>query len=81
MSILINLELLRALMVEFIAERESAGDLTRALTLSEFLLWLQTKETTTNGKERPDSRVQGVLRLPQRGREGAAKTIRSNREH
>lgn len=66
-----DLTLLRALMIEYIAERESAGDLTRALTLSEFLLWLQQKETDTNGKTRSDKRVQGVLRFPQRGRESA----------
>lgn len=62
-AIAIDLELLRAYMIEFIAEREQAGDLTRALTLSELLIWLQAKEKSTNGKERPVDRVQSILRF------------------
>lgn len=42
-AIAIDLELVRAYMVEFIAERELQGDLMQALTLSSFLVWLQNK--------------------------------------
>lgn len=52
-AIAIDLKLLRAYMVEFIAEREQAGDLTQALTLSSFLVWLMNKEKTNVEEDTP----------------------------
>lgn len=52
-AIAIDLKLLRAYMVEFIAEREQAGDLTQALTLSSFLVWLINKEKTNVEEDTP----------------------------
>lgn len=63
-----NLELLRTLMIEFIAERETAGDLTRALTLSEFLIWLTNKENENGKTSRHTGRVSSVLQWSERGR-------------
>ena len=67
-AITINLDELKAFIVEFIVERGGdEEDLLRRLTLSDFLLWMQEK-ARTDGKERPDKRVQNLLRFQERGR-------------
>lgn len=64
----INLDELKALIVEFIVERGGdEEDLLRRLTLSDFLLWMQEK-ARLDAKERPDKRIQRVLRFQERGR-------------
>lgn len=43
-SITINLDVLKSLMLEFVAVRGGDENLLRRLTLSDFLLWLREKE-------------------------------------
>ena len=60
-AIAIDLDQLKLLLKEFIAERGGDDQLLQQLTLSEFLLWAQRKVERDGEETRPDSRVQGVL--------------------
>lgn len=60
-AIVINLDIMKALMLEFVRSRGGSEDdtLMKALTLGEFLLWLRMKQQEqSNGKE--DSKPAGA---------------------
>lgn len=64
-SIIINLDQLRALLKEYVAEQDGNDSLLKQLTLSQFLIWAERK--VNDGQEkRPLTRISGLLRYPQR---------------
>lgn len=51
-AIVINLDQLKSLMLEFIKARGGDENLLRTLTLSDFLLWLRNKEQSNEQTQR-----------------------------